>query len=397
MKLGYYYHAPAKSAGGKAGFLTPGHQGRFIESLSGVCRQVRCLLHEPDEGEICDYPVDAPNAEWVRLPRRGNAPRRLFFGGSLCRTIKKRCNGLDALLIRGPTPLLPPLVRAMRPLPVVLLLVGDYLAGADDLAQALWRRPFLKGFLRLYDALQTSAARDSLTFVNAPSLAHKYREDVPHLVETRTTTLSANDFFDRDDTCLGNPARLLYTGRYAREKGLLDLVEVLRLLVDDDLDVCLEMAGWEEPGTHVMRQVRASLEEAGLEGRFTDHGFQSIGPALFSLYKRADIFVMASRSSFEGFPRVIWEAMAHSLPVVATRVGAAPSYLTDGRHALLARPQDPQDLAAKVKRIINDGALRRALIRNGRALARGNSCERHAAEMVEHIEEFIAERRLSAT
>ncbi len=394
MRLGFYYHAPAIALADGPGFATPGPQGVFIESLGGVCAMVRCFLHEPDPGEVCDYPVRLPNVDWVRLPVRGSGPRRLLLGGGLCRRIRQHSRDLDALLIRGPSSLLPRLASAVRPLPVALLLVGDRLARSAGAGQPFWRRLLVRLFGKLYDVAQTRAATRALTIVNSRSLLTKYRGVVPDLMETRTTTLSARDFFHREDTCQGRPIRLLYTGRYVAEKGLLELVEAVRLLVAEGLDVRLEMAGWEEPGSDVMRRMGRALPAAGLMERFTDHGFRRLGRELSAVCRGADVYVLASHA--EAFPRALWEAMAHSLPVVATAVGGIPGVLRDGVHAVLVQPGDPEALARGIRRVIDDGELRRRMIARSRKLAEANTLERRAGELVGAVERFAGKRRTAA-
>jgi len=391
VKLGFYYHTPAVALDAGPGFATSGPQGRFIESLAEVCEAVRCFLHVPDRGESADYPVRSDNVQAVYLPPRGSFPRRLFLGADFCRMIRRRSRGLDAFLIRGPTPLLPLLVRAVQPLPVALLLVGDYLAGAGILEQPAWRRLPVKAVLSVYDAAQTMAARRTLTFVNSPSLLAKCRGAVPSLMEIRTTTLSTRDFCHREDTCQRRPVRLLYTGRYAAEKGLLDLVEATRLLLAEGFDVHLEMAGWEEPGSDVMHRVRGALGAAGVTERFTDRGLCRLGPELSVVYRGADVFVLASHT--EGFPRAIWDAMAHGLPVVATAVGGVPGVLRNGVHAVLVEPRDPKALADGIRKVVENGELRRRIIAEGLKLARMNTLERRAGELVTSIERFARTHR----
>ena len=68
---------------------------------------------------------------------------------------------------------------------------------------------------------------------------------------------------------------------------------------------------------------------------------------LHALYARADVFVHATR--FEGSSLVTLEAMAHGLPVVATRAGGIPDKVLDGRTGRLVEPGDVQALAAAVR------------------------------------------------
>ncbi len=49
---------------------------------------------------------------------------------------------------------------------------------------------------------------------------------------------------------------------------------------------------------------------------------------------------------------VVLEAMAAGVPVVATRVEGIPEAIRHGQDGLIAEPNDPQDLAAVLGRVI---------------------------------------------
>jgi glycosyltransferase involved in cell wall biosynthesis len=63
-----------------------------------------------------------------------------------------------------------------------------------------------------------------------------------------------------------------------------------------------------------------------------------------------DVFVQPSLS--EGLPIAILEAMAHGLPVVATRVGGVAEAVLDGETGSLVCPGDPHALASALRRLI---------------------------------------------
>jgi len=67
---------------------------------------------------------------------------------------------------------------------------------------------------------------------------------------------------------------------------------------------------------------------------------------------QADIFVLPSRS--EGFCNAIVEAMAASLPVVATDVGGNAEAVRDGVTGYIVPPEDPTSLAAAIIRLLSD-------------------------------------------
>jgi glycosyltransferase involved in cell wall biosynthesis len=78
----------------------------------------------------------------------------------------------------------------------------------------------------------------------------------------------------------------------------------------------------------------------------------------------SDLLVLPS--FMEGMPYVILEAMACSLPVVATRIDGIPEAAPDGEAALLVPPGDAQALRSAIGRLVGDGVLRKTLGENGR-------------------------------
>jgi glycosyltransferase involved in cell wall biosynthesis len=73
----------------------------------------------------------------------------------------------------------------------------------------------------------------------------------------------------------------------------------------------------------------------------------------------ADIFVLPSRS--EGFSNAIVEAMAASLPVVATDVGGNAEAVRDGVTGFIVPADDPTALSAAIIRLLSDPLQARAM------------------------------------
>ena len=82
---------------------------------------------------------------------------------------------------------------------------------------------------------------------------------------------------------------------------------------------------------------------------------------------RADIFVLPSRS--EGFSNAIIEAMAASLPVIATDVGGNAEAVRDGVSGILVPAEDPEALSAAIMRLLANPLEAKAMGAEGRVIA----------------------------
>lgn len=142
-------------------------------------------------------------------------------------------------------------------------------------------------------------------------------------------------------------------------KGLDVLVDALALLHGTDVPHIEATIVGDGPE-------RAALErrvaDRGLSGRvhFVGHR-DDVAAALSAM----DVFVLPSRS--EAFPNALIEAMASSLPVIATAVGGVPELVDDGRNGLLVPPGDPDRLAAAIREMVRHPDRARAMGRRARA------------------------------
>jgi glycosyltransferase involved in cell wall biosynthesis len=386
MRLGFHYHIAAIKKSDL--ILMPGYLGRFLDSLAAECEFITCFMHSPLGAEIdrMDYALKSKNVQLINIVPHASIPKRMLRAGQVKKIIRENCGNLDLFLIRGPSPLLPAIADACQPFPTALLLVGDYLAGIDSLPQPTWRKELIRIWSRWNAKRQLKIAKRSLTFVNSHLLFQQFQEKIPTLIETRTTTLSLSDFYTREDTCQGRPIRLLYTGRIDRAKGLLDILDALQILTAQGEEVIFDLVGMLEKGDPILDEVLVKADLIGLSNRVNYHGYRPLGPELFHFYKQADIYIIASQSS-EGFPRTIWEAMAHSLPVIATKVGSIPDFI--GNSAFLVAPNQPDQLSEGIMEIIKNKELRIGNIKKGYALAQTNTLEIRAKQMITEMENYL--------
>lgn len=91
------------------------------------------------------------------------------------------------------------------------------------------------------------------------------------------------------------------------------------------------------------------------------------GEELARLYREAMFFVLSSNE--EGLGIVILEAMASGLPVVSTACGGPATAIAHGDTGFLTKIGDVQELAAAMKRLVEDSSLREAMGLEGRRVA----------------------------
>ncbi len=132
------------------------------------------------------------------------------------------------------------------------------------------------------------------------------------------------------------------------EKGIQHLLKAMSRLVERRCGVALVVLGsgpFEAP-------LRAMTEKLGLTDVVTFMGHRS---DVADLLPAADVF--CHPTLLDVLPTVIIEAMAASLPVVASRTGGIPELVENGVSGLLVEPGAPEPLRAALERLLSDPAL----------------------------------------
>ncbi len=171
---------------------------------------------------------------------------------------------------------------------------------------------------------------------------------------------------------------LLTVGDLRPKKNLACLIQGYRILRGAGLAHRLIVAGTDADGMAPELRRQAAPEPVELTGYIPD-------ARLDALLRGADALVLASR--YEGFGLAVLDAMARGCPAVLARAGALPE--TGGDAAAYFDPDDPAELAAVVRPILEDGAERERLSQAGRAHVASFSWERTAAATFAVYEELL--------
>jgi glycosyltransferase involved in cell wall biosynthesis len=151
----------------------------------------------------------------------------------------------------------------------------------------------------------------------------------------------------------GEPPRLLAVGSVTPRKGYGYLVDALAGLTG--LPWTCAIYGATDRDEDEVARIEAMIESAGLNGRIALRGSVPLGD-LGAVYHAADAFV--APSLHEGYGMAVTEAMAHGLPVIASRAGALPETAPVARLVAVA---DTAGLRTALGEVLGDAARRRRM------------------------------------
>jgi glycosyltransferase involved in cell wall biosynthesis len=388
MRIGLY-HEPVHTDG--QSFDTYGAYARYVLEFARHFDHVTVFAPTTDQPTyFSGCPLDASNVTVAPLPYFETHAQAYRRAPALVRIFRRHCAALDVINARGTAPLAYVLWWLTRRRGVPFL----YHFSSDPF-EMITRSPKYRG-LRGYVAraaygvefaIQKFIARRNFAFCDGSALAQRLRRHMPNVEPIVLSTLLPEDYYLRADCCTRPVVRVLYVGYLRQGKGLNDLVDAVHILRREGRNVELELVGegaLREPLT-------AQARRLGLLEHVHFPGYLTLGPRLNECYNTADIFALPSLS--EGSPRVILEALAHSLPVVATPVGNIAETLARGQRGVLVPLNDPVAVAAGIARLVDEPAFRRQCIHAGYTYAREHGLDRFVARMAEKAHELIQERR----
>ena len=167
-----------------------------------------------------------------------------------------------------------------------------------------------------------------------------------------------------------HPVVILSVGRLVAKKGYEDLLEALARLPRG-----LEWRFVHIGGGVLGTALRRHAARLGLSRKIEWRG-ASAQPDVLAGYRRADLFVLASKPAkdgdLDGLPNVLVEAQSQRLACVATNISGIPELIEHGATGLLVPPGDPAGLSQAISTLIRDPARRALLGAAGERRVRDN-------------------------
>ncbi|HTT16001.1 MAG TPA: glycosyltransferase family 4 protein [Thermoplasmata archaeon] len=318
----------------------------------------------------------------VRAPSLGvlfNTPIDYGVGHTLRRL------GADVLHLHYPPPLTAFFAtRALEDLhlPTCLTYHCDlYLAGRTGrLIAGLYERTFLPPTLERVDRIVVHTQSYGTT---SASLRGRELDVVPSVVDLVRFHPGSDAPGLRASLGLEGKRVVAFTGRLVPHKGVDVLLQALRLLPKD---VHLLVVG------RGPRLVDLTLLARRIGVADRTHFCRGVSDdALPQYLGLADAFAFPSQNRLEGFGLAVAEAMACGLPVVISDMPGVREVIDDGVHGLLVEPLLAEDLAAKLRLLLDDPAKARAMGAAGRRRAEERyGLRRVATQLIRLYEGLLA-------
>jgi glycosyltransferase involved in cell wall biosynthesis len=177
-------------------------------------------------------------------------------------------------------------------------------------------------------------------------------------------TIACEDAFDRRPLVAPPPIwELLFVGRLEVDKGARELIQAAEGLRLRGLPFRLRLVG----GGPLFDDFSARLKDKPLGANVQIVGLVSSKADLMRFYRDAHIFIFPSYH--EGFPRVLYEAMINSLPIITTMVGGISGRMFDGVNCIGISAKSADSIVLAVERLTNNLHLLATIGKAGRETA----------------------------
>lgn len=177
--------------------------------------------------------------------------------------------------------------------------------------------------------------------------------------------------------------KLLFISRFIPAKGLLETVRAAAIVRERGFSFVLNCLGDGE----MRPEAERLTSELNLQDCVNFTGYVS-ETEVAKFLANGDLLVFPTFHA-EGFPNILFSAMAAGLPVVTTKIRAAADYLSEPANCLWTLPKNPEMLAEKICEILGDADLRRTMSRNNQQFGASLTPENVAREFLQIYKEIL--------
>tara|TARA_R110002050_G_scaffold276302_3_gene421514 strand:+ start:999 stop:2105 length:1107 start_codon:yes stop_codon:yes gene_type:complete len=159
---------------------------------------------------------------------------------------------------------------------------------------------------------------------------------------------------------------LLFVGRVEERKGINELIHIAQnLKKTEDIDFILNIVG----DGDLLLALKEQINALPIKSNIKFHGVIGSKNKLMTLYNEADAFIFTTHD--EGFPRVLYEAMASALPIFTTFVGGIPGLMKHLYNCIEIPVRNADTASILISKYLNDPDTLRSIGTNGQKTIEG--------------------------
>jgi len=182
--------------------------------------------------------------------------------------------------------------------------------------------------------------------------------------------------YPRDNFIVVCPARMI------KRKGILDLVKAIKIINDPKIKLYIPTSV-KNGSSNYLKIVSEYVKRKKLSGVVKIAVDEENLSTMPQVYANCDICVLPSH--IESLGIVLLEAMAAGIPVIGSDTSGINEVIENEKNGLLAKPQNPKDLAEKITRLKANSTLSTKLKMGGKNSIRSKFSLSHQLESLEII------------
>ena len=266
----------------------------------------------------------------------------------------------------------------LEPVIAAILLGRKYIVHFHGVEQPGFVQRLLRNHVHKYIVISKYLA-DALSENGFPRermavIPNPYQES--HALCKESSELRAKYGIEQDDKVFG------IVGRIIRWKGHVEFLNAAFIILQALPEAkALIIGDFSDGDAAYQNQIQKMIDDSGFGDRIIMTGYvKDVG----SIYSIMDVCVHTSIEP-EPFGLVIIEAMANSVPVIASDRGAPKEIITDGVNGYIVNPDLPRKIADSAIRLLSDDELREKMAKSARQHVRQHYNEKDYAHAVENI------------
>lgn len=365
-------------------YYTYGGFGDYIIDFSKYFNHIILMAHveekKPPNGY---YLVDVANIEIVSLPVVRGEWQVPFKLKAYFKVAKQYINRMDIVQARMPdySGIVGAYLAKKNNIPLFNLIIADWHREAVNMN---WKKKgglglFLKIYYYIYDYFERKMCENQVVLAQGDSCYDKHSKSAKECHLVLSSAHQSEDIVENVKLKFdSSPYKIINVARLNGVKNQQLIIRAIDLLNKQEGKILWKFI-------HVgdgpkSRELKTLVKELGLEKQVYFKGRVAHGKPLWRLYDEADVFVLSSLS--EGTPKVILEAMARGIAVIAPDIPGVMTSIKHENNGYIYPTGDVKSLVNCLQELAKSPHKALLFGEKGLEIARQNTLEYRNKEMV---------------